>query len=131
MLMKVRDFLFTCNVWLKGQLAASHQLSWETETTMEILVEEMMSLHASSATFREIFRSQQTTQLFIEAYKAYVSKLSSAIHINHWTTRILDKLTHFALALALDNAVAGQQKREVCLACVFFDSLLDVPFLRF
>lgn len=99
---------------------------------MEILVEEMMSLHASSATFREIFRSQQTTQLFIEAYKAYVSKLSSAIHINQWTTRILDKLTHFALALALDNAVAGQQKREVCLSlCLLFVLFLMRDFLDF
>jgi hypothetical protein len=94
------------------------------ETTMEILVEEMMSLHASSATFREIFRPQQTTQLFIEAYEAYVSKLSPAIHINQWTSRILDKLTHFALALDLDNAVAGQQKREVCfhLCLLLFSS---------
>ena len=94
---------------------------------MGILVEEMMSLHASSATFREIFRSQQTTQLFIEAYKAYVSKLSSAIHINQWTTRIFDKLTHFTLALTLDNAV----RERFVFACVSFDSLLDVPSLRF
>lgn len=92
--------------------AASH-FSWSTESTMEALIERLMNLHASSATFRQIFRSQQTTQLFVDAYKAFVSRVSEAPEINHWTSRILEKLTHFGLALALDNSVAGSQKQEV------------------
>ncbi|KAJ3506661.1 hypothetical protein NLJ89_g6748 [Agrocybe chaxingu] len=96
--------------------------SWATEQTMERLVEELLTLHATSATFRQMFESQQTTQLFIDAYKAMVAKLTkfltqgggeSAKYINGWNLRILEKMTHFGLALALDNAVGGSQKREI------------------
>ena len=80
---------------------------------MENLVEELLTLHATSSTFRQIFESQQTTQLFIDTYKSLVDKLSSASNISDWNARILEKLTHFGLALALDNAVGGAQKREV------------------
>lgn len=90
-------------------------LSWSTESTMEMLIEELLTLHASSSTFRHLFESQQTTQLFIDAYKSMVSKLAQASSINDWSLRILEKLTHFGLALALDNSVGGSQKREVNL----------------
>ncbi|TFK36229.1 hypothetical protein BDQ12DRAFT_737089 [Crucibulum laeve] len=89
------------------------QSSWTIESAMELLVEELMNLHTSSPTFRQIFRSQQTTQLFIEAYKNFVTKISPAPQLNLWTSRILEKLTHLGLALALDNAVGGSQKREI------------------
>lgn len=91
---------------------------------MEELTENLMSLHASSATFRQVFQSQQTTQLFIAAYKLFVDKVLNALQVNQRTIRILEKLTHFGLALALDNAVAGAQKREVG----FF--LLLISFIR-
>lgn len=77
------------------------------------LVEEMMSLHSSSATFREVFRSQQTTQLYIDGYKSYVDKLKIAPSVNTWNKRLVEKLSHLGLALALDTAVSGNQKREV------------------
>ena len=83
---------------------------------MEILIEELLTLHATSSTFRHIFESHQTTQLFIDTYKAMVAKLSSSSSINGWNLRILEKLTHFGLALALDNTVGGGQKREVGFA---------------
>lgn len=83
------------------------------ESTMEVLLEELMDLHASSPTFREVFRSQQTTQLFIDGYRSFVSKISPAQEINARTVRILEKSSHLGLALALDNCVAGSQKREV------------------
>lgn len=92
---------------------ALSQYSWTTESTMEELVENLMSLHASSATFRQVFQSQQTTQLFIVAYRGFVEKLSNASQVNLRTVSILEKISHVGLALALDNAVAGGQKREV------------------
>ncbi|KIM43842.1 hypothetical protein M413DRAFT_26133 [Hebeloma cylindrosporum] len=100
-----------CHVSENDQAATN--LSWSTESTMEILIEELLTLHATSSTFRQIFESQQTTQLFIDTYKSMVAKLSSANVINEWNIRILEKLTHFGLALALDNAVGGSQKREI------------------
>lgn len=91
-----------------------------TETSMENLIEELLTLHATSSTFRQIFESHQTTQLFIDTYKSLVDKLSSASSISDWNARILEKLTHFGLALALDNAVGGAQKREVSSFAGFF-----------
>ncbi|KAF9531325.1 hypothetical protein CPB83DRAFT_848844 [Crepidotus variabilis] len=93
---------------------------WEIERTMERLVEELLNMHASSATFRHVFESQQTTQLFIDAYKAMTDTLSKQAvraetigSVNEWSVRIVEKLSHFGLALALDNAVGGSQKREI------------------
>jgi len=87
--------------------------SWTTESTMEVLIEEIMDLHASSPTFRQVFQSQQTTQIFVDAYKSFARDLEPVSDINQRTIRILEKLTHLGLALALDNAVAGAQKQEV------------------
>ncbi|KAF9479125.1 beach-domain-containing protein [Pholiota conissans] len=101
------------NCHLSENDETASKFSWSTETTMEMLIEELLMLHASSSTFRHLFESQQTTQLFIDAYKSMVAKLSSASSINGWNLRILEKLTHFGLALALDNAVGGSQKREI------------------
>lgn len=72
-----------------------------------------MNLHASSSTFRQIFKSQQTTQLFVDAYKAYVSKITALPALNSKTTSTVEKLNHLGLAFALDNSVAGSQKRQV------------------
>ncbi len=99
---------------------------------MERLIEELLTLHASSPTFRLIFESQQTTQLFIDAYKAMIERLIEVLtngangskghgnSINAWNVRILEKLNHLGLALALDNAVGSSQKREVFLKVLFF-----------
>ncbi|KAJ3889804.1 hypothetical protein GG344DRAFT_89238 [Lentinula edodes] len=43
------------------------QYSWTTESTMEELTESLLSLHASNGTFRLVFQSQQSTQLFVAA----------------------------------------------------------------
>lgn len=86
--------------------------STAAEATMEVLIEELMDLHTSSAAFRHIFESQQTTKLFVEAYKTFVHKVAP-LDINQRTIRLIEKLNHLGLALALDNAVAGSQKREI------------------
>ena len=60
---------------------------------------------------------------FIDAYKAMTDMLSKQrlqdigdSSINEWNVRVIEKLSHFGLALALDNAVGGSQKREVFLS---------------
>ncbi|KAJ3575407.1 hypothetical protein NP233_g1115 [Leucocoprinus birnbaumii] len=85
----------------------------ESPATMETLTEELLNLHSTLAQFRIIFQSHNTTQLLIDAYKNYVKALANLTEINARALRILEKLTHFGLALALDNAVAGSQKREI------------------
>lgn len=90
-----------------------HVASTDQIATMEALVEELLNLHSTLAQFRTIFQSQITTQLFVDGYKNFVKKLAELPEVNPQTVRVLEKLTHFGLALALDNSVAGSQKREV------------------
>ncbi|GLB40924.1 putative WD40 repeats [Lyophyllum shimeji] len=104
---------------------SSAQFSWSTESNMENLVEEMMDLHASSTTFRQVFKSQQATQIFVDAYKTFVAKVTASARVNQWTRRILEKVTHLGLALALDPFIAGGQKREILDALQSADVVLN------
>ncbi|KAG6831011.1 hypothetical protein H0H92_013198 [Tricholoma furcatifolium] len=88
-------------------------LNGSTESYMENLVEKIMDLHSSSSTFRQVFKSQQTTQVFVDTLKTFVNKVTAAPQVNQWTKRILEKMTHLGLALALDPLIAGNQKREL------------------
>lgn len=81
----------------------------------EAILEELVLLQSSCPTFRQLFESQQTTQAFIRAFRSFVGCLASANEIPQHHIRISEKLMHFGLTLSLDNAVAGAQKREVCL----------------
>ncbi|KAG6877946.1 hypothetical protein C0993_001804 [Termitomyces sp. T159_Od127] len=92
---------------------SSAQRSWTTESSMENLVEEIMGLHASASTFRELFKSQQIIQPFIDTFKTFVDKLNAASGLNQWTRRILEKIAHFGLALALEPFMSGTQKNEI------------------
>lgn len=96
----------------KPCLAALH-FSRSTESTMENLIEQLMDLHASSSSFRQVFKSQQTTQIFVDTYESFVTRILALNEINTTTIRILEKLSHFGLALAMDNTIIGSQKREV------------------
>jgi hypothetical protein len=92
---------------------------------MEVLIEDLMNLHFSSPSFRQIFESQQTTRVFVEGYKSFVRKVQALQGgLNNRTVRILEKLGHFGLALALDNCVAGGEKREVSNALDFVKRVL-------
>lgn len=86
----------------------------------EAILEELVLLQSSSPTFRQLFESQQTTQMFIKAFRSFVTSLTSTSEIPQHHIRISEKLMHFGLTLSLDNAVAGAQKREVCLFLLLF-----------
>ncbi|KAI9465845.1 beach-domain-containing protein [Lactarius psammicola] len=85
----------------------------QSATCVEAILEEFVQLQSSCPTFRELFESQQTTQTFIRAFQSFVARLSPSDEISRRHIRISEKLMHFALTLALDNAVAGPQKREI------------------
>ncbi|KAF8652783.1 hypothetical protein AX16_004175 [Volvariella volvacea WC 439] len=122
-----------------------------TESTMEVLIEELMELHGSNAQFREVFKSHSTTQLFVDGYRDFVdgilARMSEAARdregassgeqqgnepatpapfdISHRVARMLEKLGHLGLALALGNEVAGSQKREILDTLQKADSILN------
>ena len=86
-----------------------------------------MSLHSTNPALRQVFASQQTTQLFVNTYKTFVSSIAAVPVVdNQLTIRLLEKLTHFGLALALDNAVAGVFKREVYMCGVRTLSIVNL-----
>ena len=80
-------------------------------------LETLINLQSTSPTFRDLFKSHQTTQLFVQAFKTYLNTLSVIPEIHPSLVRILEKLMHFGLTLALDPVVAGGQKREVNESC--------------
>ncbi|KAI0067044.1 beach-domain-containing protein [Artomyces pyxidatus] len=82
-------------------------------TEAEAILEELVRLQSSSTTFCELFKSQQTTQLFIQAFKAFVTAVSSSHNIIQRHIRMMEKLMHFGLTLALDDALPGSQKRDI------------------
>ncbi|KAK7434688.1 Beige protein-like 1 [Stygiomarasmius scandens] len=61
------------------------------------------------------FATEATMELllFVNAYKDFVAKVSGSPAFNEYTVCILEKLAYLGLALALDSAVAGAQKREI------------------
>ncbi|KAI5118373.1 hypothetical protein M0805_008701 [Coniferiporia weirii] len=84
-----------------------------TEAFVEPLLEELMEWQSSSPTFRQIFKSQQTTSLLVNAYSTFVA-FGRSVRINrHNYVRVLEKMNHLILALTLDNAVSSSQKREM------------------
>lgn len=85
----------------------------DTQDTAEGLLEELMESHSASPTFRQAFKSQATTQAFIDAYRSFVVSISMAANLSLGIIRILEKLSHVGLSIALDNAVSSAQKQEI------------------
>ncbi|THH31660.1 hypothetical protein EUX98_g2544 [Antrodiella citrinella] len=85
----------------------------EATAFAESLLEQVIAIHSSSMTFRQIFKSQTTTQYFLDMYRAFVVALSQAAEIPLASIRLLEKLTHLSLSIALDTAVAAQQKQDI------------------
>ncbi|OBZ78370.1 Beige 1 [Grifola frondosa] len=85
----------------------------KTQSAVERLLEELINIHSSSTTFRQIFKSHVVTQSFIDSYKLFVTAVSTTPEFEPGTTRVLEKLSHFGLSIALDNAVASSQKQEI------------------
>ncbi|EJC99617.1 beach-domain-containing protein [Fomitiporia mediterranea MF3/22] len=98
----------------------------DAETFVETLLEELIDLQSSSASFRQAFKSQQTTALLISTYSVFVSK-ATVVEANRRTyIRVLEKLNHFAVALALDNAVSSSQKQQVLSVFQQAETLLNL-----
>lgn len=98
----------------------SHE-SHSVSSAMEVLVEELSDLHSSTASFRELFKSKQTTSLYIAACRSFVTKMADVPHLKDKTERLVGKVSNLTLMLALDNAVDGIQKREVSILWISSD----------
>ncbi|KAH7926600.1 beach-domain-containing protein [Leucogyrophana mollusca] len=77
------------------------------------ILEDMISLHGSSASFRQIFKSQTATEILIDAVKTS----NDEIHSQDATTRpamsVWGRLTHFCSLVASNNVVSSTQKTNI------------------
>jgi len=80
---------------------------------MEVLLEELIDLHSSSLSFRELFKSHQTIGFLVVACRSFVAIIANDLEARQRTIRILEKLTHLVLMVALDNNVDAVHKQEV------------------
>lgn len=70
-------------------------------------------MHSSTPSFRHLFKSQATTELFVDAYKSFLASAAMVIELSQSTVRILEKLSHVGLGIALSDEVGNSQKQEV------------------
>ncbi|KAI0029515.1 beach-domain-containing protein [Vararia minispora EC-137] len=108
-----------------GALLADGSSSVDHETLCTSLMEVLIHLQATSPTFRELFKSQQTTLACIQAFKSFVNALQTSGNMRAGLASVLDKLKHFGLTLALDNAVSGGHKRELLDLIETSETLVD------
>jgi hypothetical protein len=73
----------------------------------------VIQLHPTSPSFRQVFKSTQVTQQFIDTHLAFVSAVKSLPEISQRVTSLMDKMCHFVIALALDPSVSQSQQAEV------------------
>ncbi|KAH8103359.1 beach-domain-containing protein [Cristinia sonorae] len=91
----------------------------------ERLLEQLITVHSSSATFRQIFKSQSTTQHFLDSYRGFTTTLSQVQEIPLGSVRLLEKLMHLGLSIALDTAVAAHQKQEILDVLQLAETILN------
>ena len=80
---------------------------------LEALLEILIQLHSTSPSFKQIFKSTQITQQFIGTHLAFVSAVKDLPEISQRVTSLMDKMCHFAVALALDPSLSETQQAEV------------------
>ena len=74
---------------------------------------QLIDIQSSSQAFRQAFQSQTMTYAFVHAFRSFVTAVAGATLLSQDTVRILEKLSHFALTLSLDQNVNAGQKEEV------------------
>ncbi|TDL19109.1 beach-domain-containing protein [Rickenella mellea] len=93
----------------------------EADYSVEVLLEELLNLQSSNASFRQVFKSHSTTAIVIQAHKAFISSMTEQ---DATLIRVLEKMNHFLLSLALDKAVATSQKEEIMAIVQQADDIL-------
>lgn len=80
---------------------------------LEDLLGAIIQLHSTSPTFKQLFKSAQVTQQFIDTHSAFASAVKSLSEISQRVTGLVDKMCHLAIALALDPLVSEPLQAEV------------------
>jgi len=81
---------------------------------IETLLEDLIELQSTSASFRQLFKSQALTSQVLDAQSVLIKSANPA-SLKPDTVRLMEKMNHFLLSFSLDNVVAASQKRRVRL----------------
>lgn len=110
---KCRNQPFLAHCLSKLQSVPTARGGMAIDSAMDVLVEELIDLHSSSSSFREIFKSQQSTSRLAAACRSFVNMVTGDSEVRRRTMRILEKVTHLMLMLALSDHVDAAHKQEV------------------
>ena len=80
------------------------------------MLEAIIQLHSTSPSFKQVFKSTQVTQQFIDTQLAFASAIKSLPEISQRVTSLMDKMSHLAIALALDPSVPESLQVDVSKA---------------
>ena len=90
----------------------SHE-NYSVTSAMEVLAEELVDLHSSASTFRQLFKSKQITSMLIIACESFITKIYEFPQARGKAERLIEKITALAAAVAADDSVDDQQKEQV------------------
>ncbi|EGO20076.1 hypothetical protein SERLADRAFT_374121 [Serpula lacrymans var. lacrymans S7.9] len=83
------------------------------KSTTETLLEDLISLHSSSVSFRRIFKSQSITQILVDTLVLSVHAKSATSEISQLSQRLSEKLMHLSALVAMDNVVTNATKDKI------------------
>lgn len=107
------EYMHTYKLVFVAQYPLTLYRGVDPEAIVELLLETLLNLQLNCPTLRLVYKSQQTIELFVQAFKSFVNALNSAVVIEQRTISMLEKMMHFGVTIAMDNVVAGNQKAEV------------------
>jgi hypothetical protein len=87
--------------------------NYSVTSAMEVLAEELIDLHSSASTFRQLFKSKQTTSILLNACQSFIAKIYEFPQSRGKVERLIEKITTLVAAVAQDAPVDEDQKEQV------------------
>jgi hypothetical protein len=100
----------------------SHE-GYSLTSAMEVLAEELLDLHSSASTFRELFKSKQTTLILVNACQSFIAKIYEFPQSRAKVERLVEKITALVAAIAADAPVDDDQKEQASITVCTTHSL--------
>lgn len=98
---------------------------------MDVLLEELMDLHASNSSFRDLFKLKDPTEILLYSLKTFMNIVASNSTYNtplqSGITRVFEKCSVLAGMMAHTLSVLATQRDEVCDFCIIFPTRVT-PF---
>lgn len=90
--------------------------SMSVDIAMDVLLEELMDLHASNSQFRDLFKLQEPTEIMLHALKSFMNTIIGKPTLttsSSRVTRVFEKCSVLAGMMAHTLGVPATQRDEV------------------